>query len=59
MPDEFQGQPMILILRGVVQHVQRTIVCGDYGVQAAIVINVADRKAASHPRFLENVSGLR
>jgi len=59
MPDEFQGQPVILILCGVVKHVQRAVVCGDYGVQSAIVINVADRKAASHPRFLENVSGLR
>ena len=48
---------MICRLRLVLDDVCRTIVCRDYQVLEAIVVEVADGKPASGPRLLKDCAG--
>jgi len=54
VPDQLQGQPMILRGRFVSENVGGTVVRGYHGIDAAIVVNIADRQAAAHPGLVKN-----
>ncbi len=57
--DEFEGEPMILRGRFVVKYADGAIVGGDDGVEAAVIVNVADGHAAAEPGLMKDGAGVR
>src|SRR5580704_16880103 len=57
VPDQLQGEPMILRGRFVSENVGGTVVRGYDGVDAAIVVNIADSHAAGHPGLEKTSTG--
>src|SRR5713226_1235981 len=57
--DELQREPMILRWRFVVKNVDGAVVRGNDGVEAAVIIDVADGHAAAKPGPLKNGAGVR
>src|SRR5580704_11015401 len=51
-------EPVVIVWRLVVQNIGGAVIGGDNGIDAAVVVDIADGHTASCPRLMEDFAGL-